>query len=482
MPRPVERTAATRVNDAVEHAGRWTAARSTRRSFLGRVGRLGVLLAAGPALAELLTDVAGARVCGQSGVSPLCPTYDCDDTWGWCWYAQGCCAGGALKKICDCCGVNWPNVHGYCPSGTNVKRIVESCGTDPRLQTVVVRRLPAEGYDTLAAAVRGERFPGGSAAVVLSDRSWPLADAVAHPVAAVLGAPVLGVGRGPLGGGTLAELRRLGTSDVTIVGAALPSSLDASLRAQGFAVERVGTAPDLGPFSEQVANWIRTVNGADRTVCVADGGLSGAAAPVATSFAAGGGLPLVVGMSAAARVGTPSYLIGPELAGRTRQLPGSRALNGGSVAALSVVLADEAMAAGLATPQRLVLAPRTLPGLVALAGLGAPVVLHSPGTLDGARDWLFRRQARYGRATRVELLGSSGALGTGAYKELQSILNGFEAHRLVGGGGQGLPVIPQPPSERPIGRARRGVLSADERRQVSEQQSYWTGRAGDDGS
>src|SRR5687767_4760921 len=111
----------------MEHLGRWTAARSTRRSFLGRMGKVAVMVASGPAVATLLADQAEARVCGQSGVSPKCATFDCDAVWGWCWYANGCCAGGLLKKICDCCEFAYPNVHGYCPTGHNVKCIVESC-------------------------------------------------------------------------------------------------------------------------------------------------------------------------------------------------------------------------------------------------------------------------------------------------------------------------------------------------------------------
>ena len=458
----------------VEHAGRWTAARSTRRSFLGRVGRLGVLLAAGPAIADLLTDVAEARVCGQSGVSPQCPTYDCDDTWGWCWYAQGCCAGGALKKICDCCGVNWPNVHGYCPSGTNVKCIVESCGADPRLQTVVLRRMPVEGGEALSALVRAERFAGGSVAAVLTDAASSLAVAVAAPVGAVMGAPVLSVGRGPVSGAILGELRRLGAREVKVVGAELPTALDASLAAAGLDVERVGTALDIGPFSEQVGSWIRSVNGADRTVCVAGNGVSRAAAPVAAAFASLGGLPLVVGMTAARRVGTPSYLVGPEVAGRTGELPGSQGVGGGSVSRLSIALADLALGSGALSSNRVVLAPRTLPGLDALAGLGALVILHEPGSLDGARDWLA---ARASRVSRVDLVGAGGALGTGAYKELQSLMNDFQAYKLIGVGGQGLPVIPQPIAERPIGRARRGALDAEEQRVADEGRSYWTSRA-----
>src|SRR5207249_10169348 len=58
-----------------ERAGRWTAARFTRRSLFGRVGRAAVMLAGGPAIATLLADPASARVCGQPGVSPKFSTY-----------------------------------------------------------------------------------------------------------------------------------------------------------------------------------------------------------------------------------------------------------------------------------------------------------------------------------------------------------------------------------------------------------------------
>ena len=101
----------------------------------------------------------------QSGITPKCDTFDCvgpGDVWGWCWYASdGCCANGGLKKICDCCTVNYPNVHGYCPSGTNVRCIVESCGTDPRVLKVALTPIvwsAGVGYHH-AAARGGPRSP-----------------------------------------------------------------------------------------------------------------------------------------------------------------------------------------------------------------------------------------------------------------------------------------------------------------------------------
>ncbi len=65
------------IDGAVERVGRWTAARTTRRSFLHRLGQLAVFVAAGPTIAGLLIREAQARVCGQSGVTPKCDTFDC---------------------------------------------------------------------------------------------------------------------------------------------------------------------------------------------------------------------------------------------------------------------------------------------------------------------------------------------------------------------------------------------------------------------
>ena len=189
---------ASLLDRVVEGWSRRLAARSTRRSFLGKVGRTSVLVAAGPSLATLLAGRADARVCGQSGVSPKCPTYDCvgpGTVWGWCWYASGdvCCAGGGLKKICDCCKLAHPNVHGYCPAGTNVFCIVESCHADPRVMNVPV--LPFGGGDTafVAASVSRARFPTGStpsAPPVLADAGDARMIAVAAPLAVVTGAPL----------------------------------------------------------------------------------------------------------------------------------------------------------------------------------------------------------------------------------------------------------------------------------------------------
>ena len=68
-----------------ERVSRWLAARTTRRSFIGNVGRIGLVATGGALVSQVLSERAEARVCGQSGVSPKCPTYDCfaPSVWGW---------------------------------------------------------------------------------------------------------------------------------------------------------------------------------------------------------------------------------------------------------------------------------------------------------------------------------------------------------------------------------------------------------------
>jgi hypothetical protein len=435
------------------------------------VGRAGVLIAAGPVVATALAQRAEARVCGQTGVSSSCPTFDCDGVWGWCWYAVGCCAGGQLKKICDCCVQDYPNVHGYCPTGTNVKCMVESCGADPRVQTVPLSRVGNGDLIETAIAVARLRFPAGAAQVVLGDVESALSLAVATAVGGMVGGPVLPVRRTGLDAMTLGAIRSLGAKVAVVAGPTLPGTIDAALTRQGVTVERVGSSADVPTFSLEVCQWAgsqgvrdllsrllpgsvppRPVKAVTRTVCVVDEGVSGQAVPLAAAVAAGRGYPVVVGAAAARKAGVPSYLVGPEAGARVGEVPRSTPVGSGSI--LDVALALAALAGTEQLTDTVVVAPRQSPALAALAGLGGPIVLHEAGTLDGAREWLYRRQDTYGRPKRAYAGGGEAGLADAGYYELQSILNGYGTRYLTGSAGQGLPVTEQPVDERPPGRAR----------------------------
>ena len=457
-----------------EAASRWLASRSTRRSFLGKLGRGAVLVAGGSTLATLLVgDEAEARVCGQSGVSPKCPTYDCegDGVWGWCWYATGCCAGGELKKICDCCLAAHPNVHGYCPSGTNVLCIVESCGADPRVQVVALRRIPTDDVVVMAAGASRVRNGDGSAAEVwIVEAGQGVLASVLTPVAARRGIPVLLARGGGLGAHLIAELQRLGARKVVLRGPGLGAGIEADLARYGITVERLdpdGSLAAVSTLSEGLAGQLRG-EGVRRAVCVESSGMSLEAAPLAAALAASKGYPLIVGVDRAKAAGfTLVYLVGPEAAARAGEVPGGHPLGESSWAALAASVADVAFRVEGAGPGGL--------GLVAdgasplgLLPAGGPILVHAPGTLDGVRDVLF---ASRDRVRSVALGGATGALTTDSYYELQSIVNGFEAHKLIGVAGQGLPVIDQPLGERPLGLARRSNTPP-----VELAPQYWTGR------
>jgi hypothetical protein len=454
------------LNDSwVEEVSRWAAARYTRRSFLGKAGRAAIMVAGGPLLATLLAETAYAKVCGQTGVSVPCPTFDCDAVWGWCWYASGCCADGSLKKICDCCEANYPNVHGYCPDGTNVRCLVESCGTDPRVQTVPVHRVSSDDRIPAAAAIRRVKFPSGSSTVVIADAEDDLIVAVATALAGILGVPVVAVNRLLPGPDTLSGLREMGARTAKLVGPSVVTTVDLVLALNGVSVERVGNSPDPATLSAQVAQWASGQAGAPgASVCVIPAGISREAAGLAASFAAAKRWPLVLGAGAARSAGVPTYLVGPEAAAISSEVPAPTAFASASLFDLAHELVRFAHSSD-PVPGAAVVAPAGARTITELGGMGAPVLLYRPGSLDGVREWLVARANAHGLPTHAVLAeGAAGSVGTQGLYELQSLVNGYAVHKLVGVGGQGLPIIEQPPEERPLGLARVGPAPSRGRR------------------
>jgi hypothetical protein len=479
---PLREAAAGAAPAGIERISRWLAGRSSRRSFLGRAGQAAVLVAGGEVMAGLLlADPAEARVCGQSGVSNKCPTYDCDEVWGWCWYSTGCCADGLLKKICDCCGFGFPNVHGYCPSGHNVKCIVESCGADPRVQTRSTSRLPFDDPIALAAGVSSQRWIDGSAAAVVVAGVDALVAAIAAPLAAASNLPILLTGPAGLSGRTIAEIQRLGARRAIVVGVA--AAAEGDLARYGLTVERVGPAGgggDPGALSIEVARRLRAAGRPNRQVCVMATGESAVLAGVAGAAAAARGYPLVVGFTAAldgandpAARAAVTFMCGPEAAAFAGDVPGGFPVTAAGRELTSDVIARSVLGQPPNAPGAALLPGAAIAGAAGLVGIGGPVLLHSAGSLDGVRDALFAIRTAL---RRVAVAGAAGGLGDEAVLELQSIINGFEAHKLIGVAGQGLPVISQPLDERPLGRARVGTAKAPPPDAAGG--GYWTSRAG----
>lgn len=436
----------------VEGLGRWTAGRSTRRSFLGRLGRGAVLVAGGPTMAVLLAERAEARVCGQSGVAPKCATFDCDATWGWCWYASGCCADGSLKKICDCCAPNTPHPVGYCPSGTRVKCIVESCGADPRLQTRTITRLRDRSGTALSIAASQTRYPTGTDMLVIGDADDPVAAAVAVSLGGVAEGPVLLSPRSGLDETLRAEIARVGPVAAIVAGPALPRTVDQHLTAAGITHRRVGTSTDARVFAAEAGLWSRQLSGSRTAILVDEqsdvhalAGAAGIAAARRWPLLVGGGSRVEVAL-AVPRAVRRVHVVGPDPAA-------ANGYEGGSHIPVDLPgLADHAVRLGM-DRARAGLFPLGSPHAAAgMAAFGGPLLGYVPGTLDGARDWLFAHRPAMQAAF---VAGDVEEFGDEPYYELQSILNEYETHLLRGRSGEGLPVISQPRDERPIGQARR---------------------------
>ncbi|MEM8902342.1 MAG: hypothetical protein AAGA17_01335 [Actinomycetota bacterium] len=474
---PTISAAANGVDRTVELLSRWLAVRTSRRSFLGRLARVAVLVATGPTLAVMLARRAEARVCGQTGVTPKCPTFDCDgedDVWGWCWYASpGCCANGGLKKVCDCCTVNWPNVHGYCPSGTNVRCIVESCHSDPRVMDVGLSAVTGDDAATVAAElVRGAPT---TAWIVDTD---PLLAASAAPLAALAGAPLLLSDGDRLHPATIRALQRHGIGRVEHAAGTVSAGALAE-------AARYATVAEATPGESSADRAIRVLDetGARRIIGVVDEGRSAQLAPLLAGIAAATGCPIVVGRADidavhAARRPVVTWLVGPEAAALAGEIAGGKPI--GRATGIASAL-REAAARILETEDvdglPVVLAPTAADAThIGLAAATGPVLLHGDGTIDtDTRAFLRDHQPRLTSARYVRTVGSLTAAGIW---ETQSAVNHYDTHQLRGGSGEGLPVFSQPRAEREIGRARISAFRADEL--VEDESPYWLARANPD--
>lgn len=450
----------TWIDGTVERLGRWSARRWSRRSFIGRLGRVALMVAGGTTMATLLAGRAEARVCGQSGVAPKCETFTCEETWGWCWYASGCCANGALKKICDCCAPDTPNPVGYCPSGTRVLCIMESCGADPR---VMARPAVVHGHTdpvALTVAVSRRRFRERTPMAVLGDAEDALFGALAASIGGVVAGPVLLTGRDGLAATVAQELARLGVRFVKVVGPYLSERVDEALRERGMVAERVGASEHPVSCALEVAAWSRGLTGARTAVVLASGAtpMAGPAAALAHALR----LPLVYGtpenIAADLREPRPlrqAYVVTRDAA-RAEGLPGARALAAGTVAGWATELAEVLLQRSGSSGLWATLAPEDDHlAAAALASVPGPMLRYEAATpgVAGAGGWLLAHRERL---DGVEVAGDRRAFPAQAEWWVQATLNVFEVHMLRGGPGEGLPVIPQPRHERPLGKARWG--------------------------
>ena len=441
-----------------ERISRWLAARSTRRSFLAGTGKVALVAAGGTTLLGVFARRAEARVCGQSGVSPKCPTFDCfpPSFWGWCWYASpGCCANGGIKKICDCCRTNHPNVQGYCPAGSAVYCVVESCLEDPRAMRLNVERVPGESLAAISLG-RSVLRPAASAPRLVLAEADPLMAAVASPVAGHLGVPLLLVDPAAPFDPVLAEIRRLATTGVVVVGVNL-TALEFALQTIA-PVERVSVQGDVASMSVEIAAWLLRRTQGPRAYCIGAGVEALVVAPSVAAMAAGDHAPILITAAAAGAIangelgpGVDIVYVGTEAIDAS---PSGSTRVSGSPSEISRAFATRAAErAGSGSIALAVVPTEGAFGGLALASPGGAVLLHPNGGLGNEqRDWCIANRQRIARI-EITVSRTPSLTEQGVY-DIQSALNGFDAHQLRGVSGEGLPVIVQPVGERPIGRAR----------------------------
>ncbi len=444
-----------------EAAARWLASRTSRRSFLGTTGKVALVVAGGSGLAEVFASQAEARQCGQSGISPKCPTFDCvgpDVAWGWCWYASpGCCSNGGLKKICDCCKTNHPNVQGYCPDGSAVYCMVESCLEDPRLQTVPVERYVGGDAVDVSLARSAQRKSGSAATLVIANGLDPFVAAIAAPVAGLLGVPLLLAD--PSGNRQVVhdEIARLGSTRLILIGGGLEG-----LR-QHPGVENVGGGGDAPTVSVEVAKWMARQGALTSVVCVGASANSRRFAPSAAAYAAVRGVPLLVGGSAVEALrsemgnGFALLLVGDDVANETFSAPGAGGIEriaGTDPSVTSQAIADRLLGKVTSgTFALVVVADGSVHTAVGALPAGGVVIVHGDGLIDpNLRDWFTTNRKRFSHADLLQT--GPGSLGDQGVYELQSAVNGYETRYLIGKDGQGLPVIAQPMEERELGKAK----------------------------
>ncbi len=193
------------------------------------------------------------------------------------------------------------------------------------------------------------------------------------------------------------------------------------------------------------------ISNVNRTVTIAQSGFSAAAGPLAATFAAVSGFPLLVDSSDTAELGLPTFYIGPEPS--DAGVPSERTI-ATNLPDLSRELADIASVLPFVDAGRLALVPEGSSDIAGMLNCGAPVVLHPPGVLGPVEEWIQNHALQFGDLTEVFYIKGPGELLTDQYWSLQGAVNGFRTDQLMGVSGQGLPVIRQPFAERPIGLAK----------------------------
>jgi putative cell wall-binding protein len=320
-----------------------------------------------------------------------------------------------------------PVAAGAQPSTVETKPAAASSGTLPRLS----------GADRVGTALAASQsgWPSGAPAAVLASGDQFAEALPASVLAAKLGGPLLLTQGTTLRADVLAELTRLQTKAVTVVGS-VPTAIDTVLAAKGFVVSRVAGADRTAT----AAALAKVIGAADNTVVLVNADRFPDAVSAA-GLAAGRGWPILlstgtsipqVTVDAWRSMGVTRVL----LLGGTAVLsdsiakfvPGAVRVAGADRYATSAAVADFSLTAGGRAVAQMLLATGTNypDGLTAgsLAARRVGIVLLIDGSGSGAdaagREFLTAHKSSI---TAVTVLGGTSAVSRSAEGSLASALS-----------------------------------------------------------
>ncbi len=281
-----------------------------------------------------------------------------------------------------------------------------------------VRRLSGDTRHTTAVAISRDAFMSATHAVIVSGADSAQIDAVtAAPLARAYGGPVLLSNSDHVPSEVLQELRRLGVTNVFVVGGpgVVSDQVVVQLRAQGYAVRRVSGATRFGTASA-VASSVDTLGDVSSAFVVS--GYAMADAVVASAAGAALYMPVLLvspdgipeeTAQALSDLGIRETIVigGPAVVSEAvfSKLPGARRISGADRYATALKLAtfvNDQIGADDALMAR---GDKFVDAIVGGA-LGRPMLLTSSDNLSGAAAKFLRTR----RPTQVGLLGGHGAL------------------------------------------------------------------------
>lgn len=333
-------------------------------------------------------------------------------------YLNGC-GPKSFQNVAAPCGTNAAEECACNRGMQNSVQILHQALGAPTLSCDAVHRVAGNDRFETAAKLSQQLFPGGAASVVLVNGGNSSPDALAAgPLARKLGGPLLLSATDSLPAATVAEISRLGASQVTLIGgtAVLQASVESELVAMGLAVNRIAGA-DRFATAAQIARAVGGDAGLAYVAAGDDAHLIDALAAAGPAAALGAPILLVnrdslpaataevlseLGITSTVVTGGTAVVSDAVLA----QLPNPTRVSGANRYETAVAIAVDAISRGVPSSRVWVARGDLGPDALAAAPAGWPLLLSETGRLPNAAQLFLSGNP----VAEVHLLGGEAAL------------------------------------------------------------------------